>query len=700
MHPTFYLGILVFTSLLSLALSIECFIYRAVGSAKKLFFLMLSISAWAFFMYLAIIVTTIPLKHLFHDFLFIAVILTPYAFFKFVYSYTSEHRKGPFQELIHLLFIIPAINIAILLTNPLHHLFFTDYALKPFGQHLQLVAEFNAFFWVHTLFAYGLTLISIVLLTVEFISNRRYFKRQILLLIIGAITPVITNVIFLIDKDIAQYDFTPVSLLISGLFFGYAINRYQIFSSNPISRKLTLHSIHDSVLILDDEGMIVEYNNAFEKQFDLDRDFRYAASQTLPLTIRRILAISANEVTYNQQVRVADEESQVHYFKVKKIPVLDKASQFSIYILTDANNTSLLLKAVEQKQQALQGIRDNKLRFLSTISHELRAPLNTLKSVADLLGEKKIWSSSEQQQLANLAKGLHHKTNLILDYAKIEANEMKCPTIDIPIEQFNYTIAPYAITCFETLEIPQFIVAPSTVLPLVEHLTHAVELLKVSQNPELTFCLKPAELNISAVFETKRSATIFDSLMCKETDHSLLIEERLHLSLVKSLVTLSKGQITLEPISLIENKLSIQIPLSLGYNKCLKSQVEESPHLLLIDDSLITFFICQKFCNQQNILLDYAENLANAQTLLKKDTQYKWILLDLHLENASGFDVVHQLKNKQTTNTLFVAISSDQFVIDPDHSGTHGFDHFIQKPIKLADFISLSHVTKTKQPKA
>ncbi len=369
--------------------------------------------------------------------------------------------------------MIPLINILMLVTNRLHFLFFTSLTIEPLRTHFQYFANFGLFIWIHTAFAYTVTLASIALLYYEFITTSRQLKPQLLWIIAGSISPMLFNVVFLLDKNSAQYDFTPFSLLTSVLLFGYAINRYQFIKGTPISRKLTLHSIQDSVLILEDEGMIVEFNAAFEKEFELISDFRFHPSKVLPLKIQRILTLTAHQTYYDLQIRVADEESNLSYYKVKKIPAIEKNTQFYIYLMSDRNTTSILLKTVEQKQTVLNSIRDNNLKFLSSISHELRAPLNTLKSVAELLIEKSMWGSEELNQLTRLTNGLHHKTNLILDYAKIEANEMKPKVIDIPYDQVVDLLLSNPLNSLGIWDAPTYLASQNTLLPLIEHMVHA-----------------------------------------------------------------------------------------------------------------------------------------------------------------------------------------------------------------------------------
>lgn len=696
MNPTLYAALLLFTTFIALAISIECYVFRSLVNAKKLFFLMLSISGWAFFQFLNLVVPSIAMKEVIHYCLFIAIILTPLNFFNFVYSYVAIPDKGGFHELLQILFVVPVINLLMLLTNSMHQLFFTNFRLREIGPYKQLFSDFGVFFWVHTAFSYLVILLSIALLTYEYISNRLYFKKQILLLIAGSISPIIFNLIFLLDIDASLYDLTPVSLLLSGVLFGYAINKFQIFKTSPISRKLTLHSIQDGVLILDDDSMIVEYNTALETHFGIEKDLRYSRADLLPLTLRRILSLTANEQNYNQQVRVADENSMIHYFKVKKISVHMKNAQFYIYLLTDNNATSKLLKEIEEKQSTLMTIKENKLRFLSSISHELRAPLNTIKSVSELLSERTPLTSKDQQLLFSLADTLRHKSNLILDYAKIEAGEMKAIPVDISLDTLISLIQPHVLTYESLSKKPKAVNAYTVLLPLLEHINFGFKLLKRVILKPLEYRLSTHELCIIVLLEKEYGLIIHRYLTQPEALDSvnLSTEERLHLGVVSALFKSIGGNCTLHPISETDSSLSLSIPLSLTFDSGSDLVSLEPPRLLLIDDSIITFFVCQKICQNKGLDLDYAENLENALTLLKGGSTYNWILIDLHLENASGYDVVQQLRQWNTANTLFIAISSEQINLDATHLTAHGFDSFLLKPLRKADIESLLHMKK------
>lgn len=693
MTPDIYLRLLIITSLFSLGIAVKCYKKRNDLHTKRLFDLMLSISGWASFQFFCIVQPQSSIKLWLYNILYIFIILTPLTFFYFVLSYTSTKNSDTFDEFTNSIKAVPLVNILMLLSNEMHHLFFIAHSFRPFGNYVQYFSTFGLFFWINTAFGYALALSAMGLLFYDYITNRRTYKRQLLLLIIGAVAPVVLNMIFLLDIQNATYDMTPISMMISGLFFSFTVFRYHDYQITPLSRRITLDSVMDSVLIVDDEGVIIEYNEAFEKHFTLEEDYRYFTIQQLPLIAKRLIAYPEGEDSFSGNIRVADEDSQISYYQVKKIPILERNARFYLYLFVDTQTTSNLLKRLEQKRIRLENIRENKLQFLSAISHELKSPLNTLKSISELLNENHEWTPKDQELLSDLSESLLHKANLILDYAKADAGELQVAPVEIKLntllDRLNDFHCPYTLSN----SIPDRIIVPNLLLSLIEYLVRGLQLLirEDAVPMQVTFFENALECRIQLTAETAKR--LYQRFASPQQDITLGIEEKLHLELLQSLIPSCGGEVYHHSQTPDMSNITVRIPISIDAKN---TQLTEKAHLnmLLVDDSPITYFVCQKLAQRFNIVLDYAENINEAQNRLKSDITYHWVLLDLHLSDLSGYDLMQQLKTKLTAETLLIAISSESILLDPKQGYLKGFDHFFKKPLKLNDFEQLIALRK------
>ena len=109
----------------------------------------------------------------------------PVTFMLLSISFTNTKIKFNFKYI--LLYIIPIISTILMLTNPLHHLFF-----KVYSTYMKN-ATLGSYFLIHAIYSYACLFIGILILLKYSIKNSGFFSRQSLLLIIGSSIPLLIN---------------------------------------------------------------------------------------------------------------------------------------------------------------------------------------------------------------------------------------------------------------------------------------------------------------------------------------------------------------------------------------------------------------------------------------------------------------------------------------------------------------------------
>ena len=142
-------------------------------------------------------------------FTYLPVVLTPVALF-FV-SYIFAKGEIHFKKWYLLLFIVPAITLIVLWTNDIHHLFYSNYSL------ISGDAEFGPYFYVHSLYTYGLFVVDIVMLLRTSVKKSSMLSKQSLLILVGALIPLLVNVFGMLFFSYNIY-VTPISFIITILF--------------------------------------------------------------------------------------------------------------------------------------------------------------------------------------------------------------------------------------------------------------------------------------------------------------------------------------------------------------------------------------------------------------------------------------------------------------------------------------------------
>ena len=196
-------------------------------------------------------------------FTYLPVVLTPVALF-FI-SYIFVKKEIHFKKWFLLLFIVPAITMIVLWTNDFHHLFYEYYSVNTAG------TTFGPYFYVHSLYTYGLFAVDIIMLLRASVKQSSMLSKQSLLIILGSLIPIVVNILGMTVIDTNIY-VTPISFIVTILFFGVAILRYNFLSIAPIALKRVVDQMSDLYLVLNQDCIISDCNKPFEKVFKTEKN--------------------------------------------------------------------------------------------------------------------------------------------------------------------------------------------------------------------------------------------------------------------------------------------------------------------------------------------------------------------------------------------------------------------------------------------
>ncbi len=167
------------------------------------------------------------------------------------------------QWMYYILYLIPILTIFMHATNKLHHLYYTSIRLNSESPFPLLELEYGPWFYVHSIFFFLCFMISIISLLMELRKTKQFrFRMQIILMVAGIMVPIIANYFYLNDLSPYGIDLGPVSMSISFIFHGTALLSYQMFHVTPVARDTVFEAMKEGVIVLNQNGMIVDYNNA------------------------------------------------------------------------------------------------------------------------------------------------------------------------------------------------------------------------------------------------------------------------------------------------------------------------------------------------------------------------------------------------------------------------------------------------------
>ncbi len=384
----------------------------------------------------------------------------------------------------------------------------------------------------------------------------------------------------------------------------------------------------------------------------------------------------------------------------------------------------LLRKAKDEAERANHA----KSEFLSRMSHELRTPLNSILGFAQLL-EMDALSEEQEDSLAHIMKGGQHLLSLInevLDLARIEAGRLSLSSEPIHlrevIQEALSFVRPIAqqrniqVKCDSTIDSERYVKADQQRLHQVflNLLSNAVKYNLEGGRVDLS--CQPREGGIFRISITdtgrgiseKHQERLFQPFE-RVGDETMGIEGTgLGLALSKGLIEAMGGRIGVESkigrgstfwIELSradgpENTLAVPIDEPKAEQSTVYSQRRT---VLYVEDNRANFRLMERIiAHRKGLRLIGAERGRVGLEIAGTDAP-DLILLDLHLPDISGHEILDHLKgDPRTAGIPVVIVSADATPGQIDRLLAAGANSYLTKPLDIASILGLLDNTFTK----
>jgi signal transduction histidine kinase len=161
-------------------------------------------------------------------------------------------------------FVVPAITVLLNASNErLHLLYYADVHLDTTGPFPLLAITPGPWYWVHAGYSYLCVLGGALVLANLWLHTPSLYRGQATVLVLGACVPLAVNVTYILGiRPFEHIDISPLAFTATGLLITYGIFRYSLFDLNPIARNWLFEDLRDPVLVLDDDGRLVDLNGA------------------------------------------------------------------------------------------------------------------------------------------------------------------------------------------------------------------------------------------------------------------------------------------------------------------------------------------------------------------------------------------------------------------------------------------------------
>ena len=318
----------------------------------------------------------------FENFIYIGTCMLPVALF-FV-AIIFRNTKIRFKRKYLLLFVIPFLTLLVLYTNKYHHLFY-----KTYSTNLSEMV-YGSYFYIHSIYTYGLLLVSIGIMINASLKNSGSFSKQTILIIIGTMFPILVNLAGTFKIWNMNVCLTPISFSIAVIFYTFAILKFNFLKITPIALQKIVDRISDGYVVLDEENTITDFNKTFLDMFNLKPENIRSKNFIRFLNNRKVSKKSIVRITKSiQKANETDETisfeqhfSEIKkYFKIEITPI--KSDNNSLGIL-------FLLKDITQHIEDMETIKNNQDilmererlaglgQLIGGIAHNLKTPIMSI----------------------------------------------------------------------------------------------------------------------------------------------------------------------------------------------------------------------------------------------------------------------------------------------------------------------------------
>jgi len=265
------------------------------------------------------------------------------------------------------LLVFPIFFSLALLTNSYHGLFWQS-SSKASGILSEIMLNAGPFYnYLYLPYSFGAASFSIVILIYRFFRSSRQFKRQLGLLIVANLMPVLSLVTFLSSpRDAEHYvvDYTPYSVLVSSLIVAFILFKEKSFRHLPIMAKNLFKSIENAVFMLDANALIVDYNRGAAEFVDnMELGFTAIKDRSIFEIIPKL--INNDDLFSEQEVNIYDTSVFDKFYDINIIPVRKNERIIVGY--------AIIIKDVSSRHMDLQRI--NRLSEFRKKSLELHSNL-------------------------------------------------------------------------------------------------------------------------------------------------------------------------------------------------------------------------------------------------------------------------------------------------------------------------------------
>jgi PAS domain S-box-containing protein len=378
---------------------------------------------------------------------------------------------------------------------------------------------------------------------------------------------------------------------------------------------------------------------------------------------------------------------------------------------------AIVARAREDAEQA----NNAKSEFLSRMSHELRTPLHAILGFGELL-ERGELRADQREKIVQITKGGRHLLELInevLDLSRIERGELRLSVepvhVGVLVQETLELIAPLAAARSVTLQAPVAGAAELHVLAdrqrlkqvLLNLLSNAVKYNHVGGEVALAYSAVGSATvrfdvaDSGAGIAAQGLARVFEPFERLGAEASEVEGTGLGLALSKRLVEAMEGEIGVESALGEGTRFWVQLVRADAPEvRAERPDDEEAPvpdrvrgparTVLYVEDNPSNIKLAETILAERPEIRLIVATQGDLGLALAREHRPALVLLDLNLPDASGEDVLRQLRSDPAMSTVpIVIVSADATPGQVERLLAIGADDYLTKPFGIEEFLAV-----------
>jgi len=668
------------------------------------------------------------------------VCIIPFSVFWFILNF-AHVRTYKYRFTLPVICIFPALDILFMITNPLHHLMFPNYAFPvPARGHL---------FWVHTTVDFFVVLLSFIVL-VRYVLKHARDEPLVITTVFGMLLPYIINILYTTEiQRFIPYDITPLGFFVTFMLFAITSYKSQLLNIKAITMNNIYALIKDAILVFDEHNQIIDTNPAallafpyfsfVTGQSTLENLSTHLQEQNAEFTPSDFFEqLKKGDTERNGEIKLRQRDGQIKTFMVTlKTILVRKKPKGCILFMSDVSVYHSMIMEINIQNTRLAELRKEaeaasmaKGAFLANMSHEIRTPLNAVIGMA-LIAQKNAETQKTLSALKEIETASVHLLGLlnnVLDMSKIESGKF-----ELIQESFLLKTAMDEVVNLITLRCTEKNIRVESNLENIKNYRVMGDKLRLNQ-------ILINLLGNAVKFTVKDSIVIFSLNVLEENEKTVKIqfiisdngigmsEEQmsrlfqsfsqadpgifnqyggtgLGLSISQNLAEMMGGHITAKSKPGEGSTFEFTLCFPLVEEKQEKNIGEIMPdltgkHILIVEDVQINRFILTELLSETNVKIDEALDgeAAVAIFINKPQNYYDLIFMDIQMPIMDGYEATRQIRaieaeiikneklngNKEPyKQTRIVAMTANAYKEDIERALASGMDGHLSKPIDI-----------------